>query len=602
MHVVAGRQMLAGRLPLRDMVEIGVPLQSAVSALAEHLFGYRLLSEALVGGTGVGAAAVFTLFVARRASGSLIVGVVAALLQIATAPRTYSYPKVLVYAAGIAFLWHYIDRPHARRAAALAGLIVVAFLLRHDHGIYLALTAAAVFVVRHHRDWRDGLRPVGVFVAVCGGAAIPFLLYVSLTGGIGPYVEDLVIFATREAQKNNLEEWPRWPLRSPSDIARWEPRDTITVPIAVRWSEGASDETRREAARRHGIAVPETGAVESGRYMLTNIETANVRALIRDPAIEDTAGLDRETGIVTVRGLRIGALHLLPALDTSPGAEEFIAYVIVLSTLTAVVVLVGRRITGSTLGEWETLKIGMVAFLAVLTSSGFIREPLEARVADAIVAPLVLMAWLAGWALGLQRTNRWRWHRPIGSAVAFLLLISVVKALSVIGAVPEFRPAALTSIPQSVASTWKQLSVTPPRDRGSFHSTAHRRLFSYVDSCTSDDAPLLVLWFAPEIYYYADRPFAGRLPFYSAGYWSTARHERANIARLEHDRPVIAISEKSRETNELQTFPALRAYLVSSYGEIGQIEAGEGQEYRVWARKDVAPVSTDQASGWPCYR
>jgi hypothetical protein len=295
-------------------------------------------------------------------------------------------------------------------------------------------------------------------------------------------------------------------------------------------------------------------------------------------------------------------LHLLPALDTSPAAAEFIAYVIVLSTLTAVVVLFARRITPSTLGEWDTLKIGTVALLAVLTSSGFIREPLEARVADAIVAPLVLMAWLAAWALGLQRTNRWRWHRPIGSAVVFLSVISVVKALSVIGAVPEFNTAALASIPQSVAGTWAQLSVSPPRDRGPFHSSAHRRLFGYVASCTPDDAPLLVLWFAPEIYYYADRPFGGRLPFYSAGYWSTARHERANIARLEQDRPVIAVTEKSRETNELQTHPALRAYLVSSYGQIGQIEAGEGQEYRVWARKDVAPVSIDQASGWPCYR
>ena len=46
MHVVWGRQILKGRLFVRDMAVLGMPLQSALSALSEWLIGYRLLSTA----------------------------------------------------------------------------------------------------------------------------------------------------------------------------------------------------------------------------------------------------------------------------------------------------------------------------------------------------------------------------------------------------------------------------------------------------------------------------------------------------------------------------------------------------------------------------
>src|SRR6185503_2997835 len=88
MHLVFGRQLLWGRLPVRDAVSLGMPLQTGLSAAAEWLVGYRLLSEALIISTAFAAAAVLTFVVIRRATSSLLIAAAGALLEVAIAPRT----------------------------------------------------------------------------------------------------------------------------------------------------------------------------------------------------------------------------------------------------------------------------------------------------------------------------------------------------------------------------------------------------------------------------------------------------------------------------------------------------------------------------------
>ena len=47
-HVVRGRQMLLGELPVRDFDEPGLPAMSVVSALAEAVGGHSLMPEVTV--------------------------------------------------------------------------------------------------------------------------------------------------------------------------------------------------------------------------------------------------------------------------------------------------------------------------------------------------------------------------------------------------------------------------------------------------------------------------------------------------------------------------------------------------------------------------
>ena len=177
MHVAWGRQLLYGHWFIRDMETMGLPLQSALSAAFEWGIGHRLLSEGLNIALAYAAGAVLTFVLAHRASGSMWIAVPAAAFQVALSPRTYSYPKIVLYAAALLALWRYIDSPSNRRAAVAAMVVGVGFYLRHDHGLYLAIIAAGVVALRHARDGGSlVIRRLAAFASICGLMVAPYLL------------------------------------------------------------------------------------------------------------------------------------------------------------------------------------------------------------------------------------------------------------------------------------------------------------------------------------------------------------------------------------------------------------------------------------------
>jgi hypothetical protein len=595
MHVAWGRQTLKGRLLVRDMVVLGMPLQSALSAAAEWLIGYRLLSTAVVFSTAFAAGAVLIFSLARRASGSIWIGLVAAVLQVIASPRSYSYPKVVVYAAVLALLWRYIDRP-SRGRAVLVGLgVAVAFYLRHDHGLYLGLVAVGSLILQHAREWRLGARRLLLLAAISVGAIAPYLAYVQVHWGVGPFLNDLRAFATREYQQNRLERWPRWPLVAMDDVVRWSPRESVGATIGVRWAPGSTSESRRAAARRYSLRPPVGGPIESGRFHLSDLTFQNTRALVHDPVIEDTAGIDRETGSVPITGFRVGSLHLLAGLDTVPESGAFLFYVIAGCLAISLLVLSQGGAMAPGLGERGRTKIATVVLVAVVAGVGFIREPLGARVADALVAPLILMAWWAGRFVVAHTRPRAIWFR-LGQVAIILLLAATARGAEVVGGLSPF---ARKVIDWPVTS--RQLLTSPPFDAWSAVGSARYEAVRYVRGCTSGDEPLLILWFAPDLYYYADRPFAGRLGFYLEGYWTSALHEELNLSAIERDRPTIALVEAGREETDLYTYPRLLEYVRRNYNSIGAVTSSDGRTIRVLARSDRVPTSIDPEHGWPCY-
>jgi hypothetical protein len=595
MHVVWGRQVLKGRLFVRDMAVLGMPLQSALSALSEWLIGYRLLSTALIFSTAFAVGAVLIFSMARRASNSICIGLIAAVLQVIASPRTYSYPKVAVYAAGIALLWRYIDNPSRRNAVFLGTAVGVAFYLRHDHGLYLGIVTVAALILRHARESLLGARRLMVVSVVSFVAIAPYLVWVQAHWGIGSYLNDLRAFATREYQQNRFDQWPRWPLSAWDDLVRWSPRESLGATIGIRWAPSSTDDSRREAAHRYQLMPAREGPLESGRYHLSDVTVDNTFALVRDPVIEDTAGIDRETGIVSIPGLRLGSLHLLPGLDTGPESAAFLFYVIVGCVAVSLVALPCRAAMADRLGERGQAKIAIVILVTVVAGSGFIREPLAARIADALVAPLILMAWWAG-RFGVVPVRRKTISLVIGQVVILVLLAATSRAATAVGGLSPFV-RKVTEMPV----TLRQLMASPPFDGWTATGSARYQAVRYVRACTRPNEPLLILWFAPDLYYYADRPFAGRLGFYLEGYWTSARHEELNLRAIERDRPTIAIVEAGREETDLYTYPRLLEYVSRSYSAVGELTSPDRRTLRVLARNDRSPTSIDVELGWPCY-
>ena len=204
----AWQMVSLGDLPTRDYVDPGLPLMIASSALFQALFGPTLFSEALLVVLAFGTAAVFTLFTVRALSGSLLLAAGAVAFEVAIYPRTYSYPKILIYPAAFLLFLRYVARPTTGRLFAMAAATAVAFLFRHDHGLFVGvggvLTAA---LAPAQGNLKARVNRAVVLIAAVGALVLPYLVYVQMTQGIWLYLRTGIEFSRREAM-HSVRIWP----------------------------------------------------------------------------------------------------------------------------------------------------------------------------------------------------------------------------------------------------------------------------------------------------------------------------------------------------------------------------------------------------------
>lgn len=110
-HLAGAQQILLGDWPTRDFVDPGLPLMFGLSAAAGRLLGSTLFAEGVLVALAFGAGAAFTVAAVARLTGSALLGLLAAAFELAVFPRTYGYPKILIYAAAI---WLFGGTPRGR--------------------------------------------------------------------------------------------------------------------------------------------------------------------------------------------------------------------------------------------------------------------------------------------------------------------------------------------------------------------------------------------------------------------------------------------------------------------------------------------------------
>lgn len=202
-------QMAAtGDLPIADFQDQGHPLMVVLSALMQSWAGPTLLSEAILVVVAFGIAAVLTLLVVRDLTGSLLLAVSAVAFEIAIYPRTYSYPKILLYAAAFLVFQRYVARPTNGRLAVMALTIAVAFLFRHDHGLLLGIGGAlTVALATPSQALGARLRRAGILTLGVVMLLLPFLIYVQVSEGLWLYLRTGIEFSRREAT-HSTRAWP----------------------------------------------------------------------------------------------------------------------------------------------------------------------------------------------------------------------------------------------------------------------------------------------------------------------------------------------------------------------------------------------------------
>jgi hypothetical protein len=215
-HLMRAEMMLRGQQPLRDFADAELrgawpALSYAVPAWAQQIGGRTLLPEACVtiGALAIAHAVFFVLMLGL--SKRWWVAFLATTLAILTAPRPYSYPKVLMLTLGIGALRLVVARPSPPAFAVAALVTAVATLFRHDCGVYVAAGIVAGIVALDTTPRIAGRR-LGVYAAFTALWLLPSAIWVQVYEGIPSYIGDALATAANESNRTRVEVPALWSL------------------------------------------------------------------------------------------------------------------------------------------------------------------------------------------------------------------------------------------------------------------------------------------------------------------------------------------------------------------------------------------------------
>lgn len=186
--------LLAGDRMNVDFYDPGSPLLAYLAAGTQLLSGHRLIGEFarqwLFIVTGVVIACHLGLRLSRSIAATAAVMAIA-LLILSQGP-TYHADKLLFFPLTIWLSWRYVERPSPRRGMALAATAAIAFLFRHDFGLYLGVASLLAFALARvaapaSRRWSAALRDAAVYAATVLVLLLPWAAGVQVREGLLEY-------------------------------------------------------------------------------------------------------------------------------------------------------------------------------------------------------------------------------------------------------------------------------------------------------------------------------------------------------------------------------------------------------------------------------
>jgi hypothetical protein len=126
------------------------------------------------------------------------------------------------------------------------------------------------------------------------------------------------------------------------------------------------------------------------------------------------------------------------------------------------------------------------------------------------------------------------------------------------------------------------------------------RLAAYARECVPESERILVLWFAPEIYYYSERLMATRHAFFLEEFRNLPFERDMEFRKITHWPPTVVFTRARSERSVRQAFPQVMDLLARDYHVGGSVK--DDDPYLILVRSDRTPVREYGADRWPCYR
>ena len=555
-HLSRARQILLGDLPIRDFFDSGFFLQLYLSSAAQLLFGYDLFGEAVLSISFIAFGTMLVFHLSAQLSGSRWIAGGAALLMLFAFPRLYSYPKVFLYVAAIGLAWLYAHRGSRLHVCLMAALTALAFLLRHDHGVYIAVMMVC-FLGLHEWGSARLWRRLGLYAGVAAGLVMPFLVFVQATTGLVSYVVGSRAQSQSIASSLSSILIPPVPFKIDRSAPLW-----VIAPasgaIEVQWAEGADAASRRD---------------------------------------EDTTVIDR------------GTFQVLPGVFTAQNALAAFYWLTLWLPVVALGVL-GARWWSGRVARPEAALIAATALLCLIISHTLVRNNPSARLADVAAPTFVLAAWLArrrGNPTSPLFVGR---LRRAGMVSLFLLTFWSVWTSS--GTATRLARAGVldgpTGIWEQLGSVNRQLHRRPIDEWAPPGSTGLRALTRYVFDCTTPSDRVLVTWFAPDVFFYAERGFAGgQVSLFrdvsKSGWHSSPAEQRLTVERMQGQSVPIILGRRDQQDEFSRDYPLIYDHVQTRYTLAAESTFGEDQsDFLVFVDRQLEPYADHPDLGLPCYR
>jgi hypothetical protein len=260
----------------------------------------------------------------------------------------------------------------------------------------------------------------------------------------------------------------------------------------------------------------------------------------------------------------------------------------VLPVVASVVLVVRRARSGSQHvadARWWCL-IAMCVALNLF----ILRPPMAARIGGMAGPVAVLGAWLAAQA--------WR-ANVAGKAAAVAGFAVVVWSISVTANWEE-RFHSDAPFRERMTSNLRAMSESPP-DPKKLSAAPLAALVSYLRECTAPDDAVFATWFAPEVAFFAQRPFGARMA--ETWQWADTRFQQQSGKALAL-RPTVVIINVAAHGGFAATYPILDWYLREEYRPAGQPAFADGAApagYQVLVRSDRVATRIHAPSTLPCF-
>ena len=594
-----------GAIPGIDFFDATRPLQYYLSAAGLWLFGHQLLAEALLSVSliSIGTALVFV--AGYRLSGSLVLGVLAAIFTGAMLPRLYSYPKVIIPAVSLLVYWRFVETPSWSRFAAVCLATAMSFYFRFDHGVWVGVALGTALLVQFAPRLR---RCATLVVAYAGGTAllcVPFVVFLLAHGGTlssGPGTGRLThLLRGDDVVSLGLPEMP-----DERPLVYFRPAGPLAT---VGWAPGITTAQREALEQRYALRFAHRiDGSAARRYVLADRSAATLKRLVADPAVAGVTNIDSEGRILREPAWSVVRRWLHLPVTESPlvsreNAAIWLYDALFLTPFAAALLLVVRAVRRATLAG-ETPKVVATIVLGLLFNVFLIRGNLDSRLPDVIVPAAILWAWMLGglWLGVVRRSGVGALARAGAAAVA---MISIWMAVDVYaGSMNQLTATDLFSSPVTAARRLKGTIVDLRRDPleqfAPAGSTGLRALTRYINRCTAPADRLLVLGYQPEVFFYADRRIAGGSVVFHANLGAAPAEQDLIVRRLQRERVPVAILPVDQAPEIERTYPRVKKYLDRRYELVKESGFGEGRPIRVLIDRNVVPSHIDAELGLPC--